>query len=104
MDMEKLIKDIEKQMSEPTNDYVVLWFSEAEYVLELLKEQKDISDALVDQCDRVRRLRKELADQPKIVRCKDCKHYSWHTDSCDHIGGIVSKDFFCADGERQDGR
>ena len=40
MDREKLIKDIEKQMSEPTNEYVVLWFSEAEYVLELLKEQE----------------------------------------------------------------
>ena len=40
MDREKLIKDIEKQMSEPTNEYVVLWFSEAEYVLELLKEQQ----------------------------------------------------------------
>lgn len=39
MDREKLIKDIEKQMSEPTNDYVVLWFREAEYVLELLKKQ-----------------------------------------------------------------
>ena len=39
MDRKKLIKDIERQMSEPTNEYVVLWFSEAEYVLELLKEQ-----------------------------------------------------------------
>ena len=38
-DREELIKDIEKQMSEPTNEYVVLWFNEAEYVLELLKEQ-----------------------------------------------------------------
>jgi len=36
-----------------------------------------------------------------LVLCKDCKHYSWHTDSCDHIGGIVSKYFFCADGERR---
>lgn len=39
-DREKLIKDIEKQMNEPTNEYVVLWFSEAEYVLALLKEQE----------------------------------------------------------------
>ena len=39
MDREKLIKDIEEQMSKPTNEYVVLWFSEAEYVLELLKEK-----------------------------------------------------------------
>lgn len=40
MDREKLIKDIERQISEPTNEFVVLWFSEAEYVLELLKEQE----------------------------------------------------------------
>ena len=40
MDREKLIKDIEQQISEPTNEFVVLWFSEAEYVLELLKEQE----------------------------------------------------------------
>ena len=39
-DREKLIKDIERQMNEPTSEYVVLWFSEAEYVLELLKEQE----------------------------------------------------------------
>ena len=42
MDREKLIEDIEKQMSEPTNEYVVLWFSEAEYVLELLKEHDPV--------------------------------------------------------------
>ena len=42
MDREKLIKDIERQMSEPTSEYVVLWFSEAEYVLELLKEQEAV--------------------------------------------------------------
>lgn len=42
-DREELIKDIEKQMSEPTNEYVVLWFSEAEYVLALLKEQESKS-------------------------------------------------------------
>lgn len=40
MDREKLIKNIEQQISEPTNEFVVLWFSEAEYVLELLKEQE----------------------------------------------------------------
>ena len=39
VDREKLIKDIEQQISEPTNEFVVLWFSEAEYVLAMLKEQ-----------------------------------------------------------------
>lgn len=41
-DREKLIKDIERQISEPTSEYVVLWFSEAEYVLELLKKQEAV--------------------------------------------------------------
>lgn len=41
-DREKLIKDIERQMNEQTSEYVVLWFSEAEYVLELLKEQEAV--------------------------------------------------------------
>lgn len=45
-DREKLIKDIEKQMSEPTNEYVVLWFSEAEYVLDLLKEHEAVTPIL----------------------------------------------------------
>lgn len=43
MDREELIKDIEKQMREPRNEYVVLWFSEAEYVLELLKEHEAVT-------------------------------------------------------------
>lgn len=42
MDREKVIKDIERQMSEPTNEYVVLWFSEAEYILKLLEEQEAV--------------------------------------------------------------
>lgn len=47
MDREKLIKNIERQMSEPTNEYVLLfWFSEAEYVLELLKEQDPVEPEL----------------------------------------------------------
>ena len=67
--------------------------------ISLLKEQEDVSNALVDQCDRVRRLRKELAEQPQIVRCKDCKHYMTIHCTCD--GCCISPDWFCADGERK---
>ena len=49
-DREKLIKDIKQQMSEPTNEFVVLWFSEAEYVLELLKEQGIGHWILLENC------------------------------------------------------
>ena len=68
----------------------------------LLKEQEDLNKALVDQCDRIRRLVIELAEQPQIVRCKDCKHYEygygcklWHTLY------NQNDDWFCADGERK---
>ena len=55
MDREELIKDIERQMSEPTNEYVVLWFSEAEYVLELLKEKEEREKAICKEiCDFIR--------------------------------------------------
>lgn len=53
MDKEKLIKDIESQMNEPTNEYVVLWFSEAEYVLSLLKEQEAVKPVLDEQTGRI---------------------------------------------------
>lgn len=65
----------------------------------------DREKVINDQQREIEELEERLAivleGQPEIVRCKDCKYYSWHTDSCDHIGGIVSKDFFCADGERK---
>ena len=79
-----------------------------EDALALLKEQEDVSNALVDQCDRVRRLRKELAEQPQIVLCKNCKHYLLpDTESrgeCMARAGWfpVDADWFCADGEKKD--
>ena len=55
MEREKLIKDIERQMSEPTSEYVVLWFSEAEYVLELMKEQEAVKPTILDYSSGRRR-------------------------------------------------
>ena len=76
----------------------------------LLKEQEaeidEISDEYLD-------LGKEMAKQPKIVRCKDCK-YGYHLldtkkgviikycIAClKHPELIQSPDWFCADGERK---
>lgn len=78
--------------------------------ISLLKEQEDVSNALVDQCDRVRRLRKELAEQPQIVRCKDCKHVCLCDTTemmpdipvyakCTLTDEVNDPDWFCADGE-----
>ena len=77
--------------------------------LALLKEQEDVSNALVEQCDRVRRLRKELAEQPQIVRCGECKHNYYELPDgrivCTHIdkegNDEHGADWFCADGERK---
>ena len=83
--------------------------------LELLKEQQIISDCLTDQCERVRRLRKELSEQPQIVRCKDCR-YAEPTKNMrgenryaciNRMTGIDQDfthkpDWFCADGERKE--
>ena len=49
-----------------------------------------------------------LKSQPKIVRCKDCKHYIEKTDdepsSCLIKAGYfpVSGDWYCADGEAKE--
>lgn len=40
-----------------------------------------------------------LKEQPKIVRCKDCKHYMTIHCTCD--GCCISDNWFCADGEEK---
>lgn len=62
--------------------------------------------------DYLREIRDRYAAQPEIVRCKDCKHkgdsyecrfdrdleeHGWHRTDADD-------DWFCADGERQEGK
>ena len=70
MDREELIKDIERQMSEPTNEYVVLWFSEAEYVLELLKEKEEREKAICKEiCDFIRGACSTDTDDDKDFVC-----------------------------------
>ena len=46
-----------------------------------------------------------LKEQPEIVRCKDCKHKG--TEECAMYDGHLFRlpdDWFCADGERKEGR
>ena len=75
----------------------------AKYALKLLTEQTneidEISDEYID-------LGKEMAKQPKIVRCKDCKYVECEGVEgflvCDLSGFSHSPEFFCADGEREE--
>ena len=47
-------------------------------------------------------MEEEVANRPQeLVRCKDCKHYKWLVEACDHVGGSVTPDWFCADAERR---
>lgn len=53
-----------------------------------------------------------VIDAVPVVRCKDCKHWyfadnripSEQENVCGRNGIVVTPDWFCADGERQDGR
>lgn len=44
--------------------------------------------------------------QPEIIRCKDCKYHEDEESGMvycpNQVGGWVSEDFFCKDGEREE--
>lgn len=86
LDREMLIKDIEKQMSDPTNEYVVLWFSEAERVLALLKEQDEEHRRLLSWlgkfCRHIDNGDKWLTDEENLAFFKEKmkQQFGWDTD------------------------
>ena len=53
-----------------------------------------------------------LKEQEAVVRCKDCKHWYFadnripceQENICGRNGIVVTPDWFCADGERKEGR
>jgi hypothetical protein len=64
---------------------------QVEYLTDKQKEQK----FFVDESGKITPL-------PVVVRCKDCKHYDSFSQSCrDGIDGIMTPDFYCANGERK---
>jgi hypothetical protein len=89
--------------------------------LELLKEQKETIDNLNET---VRNLLQHIEDigqymtpiglvedvkafvesRPQIVRCKDCKHWEQSNGHCPFNSIFTNDDWFCADGERKEGR
>ena len=110
-DREKVLKGLEYHLSSDDCRSCVYWdgvksgrpCEVMEDALTLLKEQQaeidEISDEYLD-------LGKEMAKQPEIVRCKDCKYYNSkpdsHGDRCDKIHWSRNDDWFCADGKRSE--
>ena len=74
--------------------------------LELMKNQeKEISNISKRYLDLV----KVASKKPDIVRCKECKHRDEATSPygeiwCKRNDRSVDGDWFCADGERKEGR
>jgi len=74
--------------------------------IELLKEQKNEISRISNE---YLKLVKVASKQPQIVRCKDCKHAV--AQDCEQVwcsfvddGLSHEPDWFCADGERKEGR
>lgn len=68
-------------------------------VLNLLKEQESIVEALKSDLDETLKV---LGEQPEIVRCKDCIYLNADTGIC--IVGIphgYTVTFYCAYGKRR---
>ena len=105
-DREKVINqlDVDIQRAERTGEMLVyVGRKTAQEALALLKEQEKensrINNSYLD-------LVKVASKQPKIVRCKDCKHYDGDENSrlgtCLENGVCSTPDWFCADGEPKD--
>lgn len=60
---------------------------------------KEIAEAIIQQLV-------EGGTLVEVVRCRDCKHHEDEEPGMvycpNQVGGWVSDDFFCADGERRD--
>ena len=72
----------------------------AKSALELLKEQSEMIERYNYEAKVTEQSMMLLVkERPKIVRCRDCKHYDEQCQQCERIDGIILPDFFCADGE-----
>ena len=100
MDREKVIKEWEAVLSRDPLD--APW-DLIDDTLALLKEQ----EAKIEQLNRF--VNGFSRDAMPVVRCKDCKHRDPEDRKCDSGHGIQwqlprQDDWFCADGERKEGR
>jgi len=89
----------------------VAWSAEAVYsdviegaLLELPSAQPDLDSAYTEGYTQAEaKYRKMWDEMPKIIRCKDCKHYNAGFECLIEGYGIErNKDWFCADAERRE--
>ena len=69
----------------------------------------DARELITAQRDKIALLTAAIGDHGtvvgELVRCRDCKHYyKGHCQADDTIYWCREPDWFCADGERQEGR
>ena len=75
----------------------------------MLKEQ-EVQKFFVDESGKITPLpivfpNCPLKEYEAVVRCKDCKHYDHSMLYCNKFGiQDIDDDWFCADGERKEGR
>ena len=75
--------------------------------LELLKEQEEeIQSLRRENHDILTQFHEWTKEQQQIVRCKDCNNRGTSDCPIEELcnGWIPSDDWFCADGERKEGR
>ena len=92
--------DIDELQNRATEEKLKAKEAELESVIEALKSDLDETLAV-------------LGEQPEIVRCKDCVNYKIRPEHrnekyalgrCDNISYLVGPYWFCADGERKEGK
>ena len=67
------------------------------------KKTDGLLDALVSIRQVYMALKQLSSAQPEIVRCKDCKYYDYFSEQCRNgIDGIMTPNFYCANGEKKD--
>ena len=123
-DREKVIHAVETAFELWIDEYTgCSWFKEDEVrqakedAIAVLKEQEDMGKELTDAMELVRkkneRIEKLLKEQEAVVYCKDCKYGKIHGINVECIAheevGYDPEpwhplEWFCADGERKEGR
>jgi len=96
-DRQMIIKSLEWWCKNQKGEVLPLAYSAVVETLEALKEQED-------QIDTQRDNLMILLNEPRIVKCKNCK--KMETMYCPfywRYKGTKYDDWFCADGERRDG-
>lgn len=80
------------------DDTIELLKWQDEEIKRLKKELHDFSDLFGMLSAKTE---KAIAEQPQIVRCKDCKHWEQSNGHCPFNSIFTNAEWFCADGERR---